>query len=157
LDLTPIGLGCAFVQVTGSLQVGGTWAAKSDGTQGTYADDTTTWGRLQLTLPASCLSMSGTATTCDGVAPLIRALGYTEVSCTSSAEGGCACTADVRQAGGMGLLSDDPQTSGQFRAVGGLLSTDGNTRYFYCSSGNTLTVSPLGLDPSVTGSIVLQQ
>jgi hypothetical protein len=64
---------------------------------------------------------------------------------------------DVKQAGGMGFWSADPQTSGQFRTSGGLLSTDGGTRYWYCSSGNTLTFSPLSEGPSTTGSIVLQQ
>src|SRR6185436_14209979 len=59
LDVSGFGLGCPTVTVTGSLQVSGTWTANADGT---YADNTTTTGDEQLTVPAECLNVSGTTT-----------------------------------------------------------------------------------------------
>lgn len=79
VDMTQFGLGCTSAPVTGSLQVTGTWTANSDGT---YSDNTTTSGSEQLMLPASCLLISGTTTTCDDISGPLQAAGYASVTCT---------------------------------------------------------------------------
>jgi hypothetical protein len=61
LDMSMLGAGCASAPVEGSLQVTGTWTARSDGT---YRDATTTFGSEQITLPASCLVVSSTPVSC---------------------------------------------------------------------------------------------
>ena len=64
LDISNAGLdptSCKNVTLTGSLTVTGTWTANANGT---YTDGTTTSGTAQLALPAGCLMISGTTTTC---------------------------------------------------------------------------------------------
>jgi hypothetical protein len=85
VDGTMFGLGCSSMSVTGGpLQVTGTWTANADGT---YADHTVTSGTENLSLPASCLIVSGTVVTCDKLDSLIG--GYDSVTCTDAAGGGC--------------------------------------------------------------------
>src|SRR5215471_16202508 len=86
VDVMQFGLGCTSVSVTGSLQVTGTWTAKSDGT---FTDATTTAGTEQITLAASCLQVSGTTTTCDRIGGLLQGVGYASVTCTDATGGGC--------------------------------------------------------------------
>ena len=154
LDMSMLSLGCASASVTGALQVTGTWTAKADGT---YSDNTTTSGNEQIILPASCLTVSGTAITCQGFTSLLAALGYEAVSCTGVAGGGCTCSASVAQTGGTGLVSIDAQTSGTYKASGNVVTTDGVARYSYCVSGNRMTWTPQSTSPTTTGTVVFQQ
>jgi hypothetical protein len=152
LDLSSFfGQGCSSAQVTGSLQVSGTWSAKSDGT---YTDNTTTTGNEQLALVAACLSFSGTTITCDGVSEVLQALGYSSVSCNAAAAaGGCNCSATVNQAGGIGVVSSSASASGSFTTSGNNLTIDTNPPYAYCASGGKLTLTP---QAPTAGTIVLQ-
>ncbi|MGD0835508.1 MAG: arabinofuranosidase catalytic domain-containing protein [Polyangia bacterium] len=149
------GLTCPTVQVTGSLQVTGTWTANSDTT---FTDNTTTTGSEQITLPAGCLLLSGTTTTCAKIVQEMRST-YDTVSCTDATGGGCTCSATVNQQGEMGLVvgSAAAQTSGNYTTSSNTIANSGDSNtYSYCVANNTLTVTPV--DPfSATGTIVLQQ
>ncbi len=152
LDLSNFfGSACSSAQATGSLQVSGTWSAKADGT---YTDNTTTTGNEQLTLAAACLSFSGMTITCDTVSSVVQAaLGYSAVSCTSAAGGGCSCSATVNQPGGIGAVSASASASGNYSASGNTLTIDSSTPYSYCVSGGKLTLTP---QAPATGTVVLQ-
>jgi hypothetical protein len=157
LDLSLFGAGCASAPVTGDLVVTGTWTARADGT---YSDDTTTSGTEQLTLAPSCLVISSAQVTCAGAAGLLTSAGYQSLTCSDAAGGGCNCTGVVHQPGGMGIVSPAPSTSGNDSIAGGVLSLSGDsgdTRYSYCASASTLTVTPQGANPALTGTIVLQK
>jgi hypothetical protein len=157
LDLSLVGAGCPSAPVTGSLRVSGTWTANSNGT---YKDNTTTTGSEQFTLAPSCLVISSTPVDCDGAANLLASvLGYTALTCTPIASGGCDCAATVGQPGGLGLLSAAPSTDGNYTVSGNLatLTDSGDTQYAYCVSGNTLTMTPQSVRPAMAGTIVLQK
>src|SRR5512146_2368902 len=82
LDISHAGLdprSCKNVGLSGSLSVTGTWTANADGS---YTDGTTTSGTVQLQLPAGCLNISGTTTTCKGVNGPLSGLGFSSVDCT---------------------------------------------------------------------------
>ena len=147
------GSGCSSAAVTGSLQVSGTWSAKADGT---FADNTTTTGHEQIALVAACLSFSGTTITCDGVSGVVQAMGYSAVSCTDAAGGGCSCSATVQQMGSLGLVSSSPSTSGNFTAGSNAITVDGTNSYAYCVSGNNMTWTPQTQSPTTTGTVVFQ-
>jgi len=156
LDIGHAGLdprSCKNVALTGSLQVTGTWTANADGT---YTDGTTTSGPVQLQLPAGCLMISGTTTTCKGVNGPLSGLGFSSVDCTSSADGGCTCAAMLQQPGGLGLITSDPRTSGNYTTSGNTLTADGTSAYAYCVAGSTMTWTPQTMSPETTGTIVLQ-
>jgi hypothetical protein len=157
LDLSMLGLGCKYGSVVGSLKVNGTWTAKADGT---YVDRTTTSGTEQITLPASCLTISGTTVACEPVGSIVQALGYDTVSCTSATGGGCSCTATVLQSGGIGILSMDPQASGKYTASGSVITTDSTdpvSKYSYCVSSNTMSWSPQSTSAPTMGTIIFQR
>jgi hypothetical protein len=156
LDMSFVSVGCTSAPVTGVIQVTGTWSAKSDGT---YSDSTTTSGSEQIVLPASCLQISGTTTTCDrfGQVVLAASFGYDSVSCTSAAGGGCACSATVKQTGGIGLPSSAPSTSGRYTTSGSAVTLDGEAKYSYCVSGSKMTWSPQSTSPTLSGTVVFQE
>jgi len=158
LDLSLVGAGCASAAVTGSLEVNGTLTATADGK---YSDNTTTTGTEQFTLDASCLVISSTPVTCAGAANLLGSvLGYSSLTCASAAGGGCNCSAGVKQAGGLGLLSINPMTSGKYKASGNVLTLTGDSddmQYSYCVSGSTMKVVPQSTTPMVAGTIVFQK
>jgi hypothetical protein len=151
LDLSMVGIGCSSAPVTGSLRVTGTWTGKANGT---YLDNTTTSGNEQITLPASCLLVSGTTTTCPAIGSVLVSLGYDSVSCKAAAAGGCLCSAVVAQAGGVGVPSFDPQTSGHYVTTGNSITTDDTAKYAYCAAGSTMVWSFQGPSPTTTGTIV---
>jgi non-reducing end alpha-L-arabinofuranosidase len=156
LDLSLVGAGCPSAPVTGSLQVTGTWTANPNGT---YSDDTTTSGAEQFTLAPSCLVISSTPVTCEGAANIIKSLGYSSLTCTSAAGGGCTCAATVQQKGGLGLVSVAPSTSGNYASAGNVVTVSGDsgdTKHSYCVSGNQMTWTPQSASPTTTGTIVLQ-
>jgi hypothetical protein len=151
LDMSMLGLGCVSAPVTGALHVSGTWTANSNGT---YSDNTTTSGNEQITLPASCLNVSGVTVACDRIASVLVVLGYASVACIGVASGGCTCSASITQTGGAGLVSIDAQTSGAYTALGNVVTTDGSAQYSYCVSGNRMTWTPQSASPTTTGMIV---
>ena len=145
---------CAVGQVTGSLQVSGSWSAKADGT---FVDGTTTTGTEQLTLPADCLVLSGAAVTCEKLGEVMSGGYYDTASCTTAAGGGCSCSATVKQKGSIGLPSTSAQTDGNYTISGNTLKiTQDEGSYAYCSSG-ALTLTPQGMSPTTAGTIVLQK
>jgi hypothetical protein len=154
VDLSMLGLGCASAPVTGSLQVSGTWTAKSDGT---YRDNTTTSGAGVLTLPASCLYISGTLVNCGGMDSILPAIGYDSVTCAAAAGGGCTCSVAVQHTGSMGLLAGDGSTSGNFGTSGNVVTLADGARYSYCVSANQMTFTVLGTSPIITGTVVFQK
>ncbi len=144
---------CTTGQFTGgSLQVTGTWTGKSGGT---YTDNTTTTGSETFTLPASCLYLSGSQTTCDLFGTTLSGIGFETGTCIDAPSGGgCTCTATVNQSGGLGFVSVDSENNGTYTTSNNSLTdTADNAVDPYCVSGTTLTVTPQGL----TGTIVLQQ
>jgi hypothetical protein len=156
LDITNAGLdpnSCKGVSMTGSLTVSGTWSAKSDGT---YTDSTTTSGTAQLQMPAGCLMLSGTTTTCAHLDSPLTGLGFASVDCQNAASGGgCTCAATVQQAGLPGVLSVNASPSGNYNLTE-YLNIDSNVGvYGYCVSGSQMTWSPQ--NANVTGTIVFQQ
>ncbi len=156
LDLTSLGLGCPEGSVAGTLQVTGAWSARSDGT---YVDKTTTTGKEQITLPAACLNISGTTTTCTRIASLLVALGYETSSCGDATGGGCTCWVSVNQIGWPGIPTPDAMTSGKYGTAANVLSLDNEADYAYCVSGSSMTLTPQGLRgtrQSVTGSVLFQ-
>jgi hypothetical protein len=157
LDMSSIGLGCSAGTVTGALQVTGTWIARSDGT---YVDKTTTTGKEQITLPASCLFISGTTTTCSTIGSVLTVLGYENSSCADAAGGGCTCWATVNQTGWPAVPSLYATTSGKYKTSATVLSLDGEANYAYCSSGARMTWTPQPSQPGapqpVTGTIIFE-
>jgi len=85
VDMGTLGLNCTSAGVTGSLSVTGKWTAKADGT---YTDETVTTGNVELALPASCLNISGTTTTCEKIGQVLPSLGYASAGCSDAASGG---------------------------------------------------------------------
>jgi len=157
LDLTMLGIGCTSVPVAGSLQVSGTFTAKSDGS---FVDNTTTTGSEQFTLAPSCLQISGTTVTCDNIGVIFPAIGFASATCTSTGGGFCNCTGTVNQNGGIGLVDWNAATTGSYSTSSDVLkTTDGSSSwpYWYCASGNTLTMTPNTMSPTTAGKIELQK
>ena len=145
---------CATGQVSGSLQLTGSWSAKADGT---FVDGTSTTGTEQVTLGADCLVLSGAPVSCDALGGVMSGVYFDTVTCTPAAAGGCSCNANVKQKGSMGILSADPQKEGNYTLSGNTLKiVQDNSSYAYCSSGK-LTVTPQGMNPTTTGEIVLEK
>jgi Alpha-L-arabinofuranosidase B, catalytic len=151
LDISALGLGCAAATITGSLNVTGTWSANANGT---YSDDTATSGDAQLAVPAACLMISGTTTTCDGLSGPLAAAGFASVTCTPVAAGGCTCAATIQESGGIGWLTSDPQTSGNYVVANNVLTADGATKYSYCVAGSQMTWTPASTKWTTTGTIL---
>jgi hypothetical protein len=155
-DISGFGLGCTAAPVTGALEVGGTWTANADGT---FTDQTTTTGDSQIQLPAECLNVSGTITTCDRLGGALQALGYASVTCADATSGGgCTCQATAEQAGGLAMLTVGAASSGTYTAADDVLTTsaDSNGTYAYCVTGNQMVMTPqaAGMTGALTGTIV---
>ncbi len=153
LDLTLAGLNCPPAPATGSLHVSGTWTGNPDGT---YVDNTTTTGTEQFNLAPSCLMLSGTTTTCDGIAGPLQGLGFNSVTCTPATGGGCTCTATINQMGGVGFVSAVASGSGNVETSGNVITIDTAFPYAYCVAGSKMTWTPQPTSPTVTGTIIFQ-
>jgi hypothetical protein len=158
-NMSGFGLGCTEAPITGALEVTGTWVANADGT---FKDQTHTTGDSQLELPASCLTVSGTTTTCDRLGGALQALGYASVTCTDAASaGGCTCAATVDQAGGLAIPAFGAPSSGTYTVANDVLTASGSgdsaNSYAYCVSGNQMVMTPqaTGTTGALTGTIVL--
>ncbi|HET7545677.1 MAG TPA: arabinofuranosidase catalytic domain-containing protein [Polyangiaceae bacterium] len=146
------GLSCPTGQLTASLSVSGTFSTKADGS---FVDGTTTTGPAQLTLPAECLFLSGTTTTCERIGQVIQ--GYTGLKCVDAAGGGCSCSGTLNQQGSMGVPTQAPNADGFLMTADNTATiTQDNSQYSYCVSGSTLTVTPKSTLPVIGGTIVLQ-
>ena len=146
---------CESTTITASLHVTGTCTANANGT---YEDNTTSSGDVKFSLAKECLLVSSTPTTCEKIGSLFEALGY-PATCTTVADGGCACSGTIHQNGGLGLPSGAPSTSGNYKTSGNqvTLTDAGDTNYSYCVSGDQMTVTPVIASPAVTGTIVFQK
>ena len=149
------GLSCSTGQLTGSLQVTGTWTANADGT---FTDGTTTTGAEQLALPSDCKILSKAPVTCERIGSVMQGGHYETVTCTDdAATGGCKCSATVKQTGSMGILVSDPNTSGNFTSASNAITiTQDDSKYSYCVAANKLTLTPQISGLTVSGTIVLQ-
>jgi len=147
------GLTCPAGQITGSLQVTGTWTGKADGT---FTDNTTTTGTAQVTLPLACKTLSGTQVTCQRLGEQLATAFATATCMDDAASQGCSCSATIKQNGSMGLSSSDPQTAGNYTTANNAITiTQDSSSYSYCVANNKLTLSPTGTSPGTTGTIVL--
>lgn len=154
IDLTDLGIGCTSATISGTIKVSGTWTAGSDGK---YTDKTVTTGQQQIALPASCLEISGTTTTCLRIGDQFQSFGYSSVTCVdASSGGGCTCTATIDQNGSAGIPYIEPPASSKYTISGNDLSTGLDTKYSFCATGNQLALTPQSKAP-LTGSIVLQK
>lgn len=157
LDISAAGLdpsSCKNVTISGSLNVTGTFTAAADGT---YMDGTTTSGTAKIEMPAGCLQISGTTTTCVRISGPLQGLGFASASCVDAASGGgCSCTATIQQTGGIGAVNVDPSTNGNYTTSGGTLVADGSTNYQYCVANGQLTLTPKPTNLMTTGTVVLK-
>jgi hypothetical protein len=160
LDVRSLGIGCAEARITGVLAVKGTWTA--DPTTSTYTDNTTTTGTELIELAPACLNISGTVTTCDRIAGILPAFGYSSATCSSTDGGGCSCVAYVEQLGSMGVVAISSSTFGNYTTSRHFLTVSGgfeDVDYTYCASASRLSMVPMvtGVTGSVTGAIVLER
>jgi len=147
------GLTCPAGQVTGTLQVTGTWTANANGT---FTDNTMTTGTETLTLPAECMTLSMAPVTCQKLATVMSSY-YDTASCVDASGGGCTCTGTVKQMGTMGLVTTAANTDGNYTTASNAITiTQDNTQYAYCVAGGKLTLTPQSSSPTITGTIVLQ-
>jgi len=154
LDLQAVGLSCPSAGITGSYQVTGTWSADSSGG---YVDDTMTTGTEQIQFPSACLDLSGVRIACDALASLLAVFrGYT-ADCRATADGGCSCAGDVRQAGGAGHVRDTAPLFGRYTTSGNELTLDSNATERYCVAADTMTWTPRGASEVIQGTIVFQR
>jgi len=154
LDVSKFGLDVLCMgTITGSLSVTGTWSSKADTT---YVDGTTTTGDVKIEMSKECKTLSMAPVSCDGIATNFQGAFATAKCTDSAATGGCSCTATVQQKGSLGLISVDPQKSGNYATAANVLTADGTAPYSYCVAGNKLTISPTTTKPVTTGTIVLQ-
>ena len=147
------GLTCPAGQVTGSLQVSGTWTANANGT---FTDNTMTTGTEQLTLPAECMTLSMSPVTCERLAGVMGSY-YDTATCVDASGGGCTCTGTVKQMGTLGVVSTAANTDGNYTTASNTITiTQDSTQYAYCVAGGKLTLTPQSNGPAITGTIVLQ-
>lgn len=154
------GLGCNTFKVTGALQVKGSFSADLDRR---FQDKTTTTGTVTIKMAKQCLSMAGTWTTCGLIPVAVDGLGFANTRCVDAPDGGCTCSATVKQSGNMGLIVASPETSGTYVTsnntvvTGENLLTGAQLAYSYCVSNDRLTVTPATTSPPTSGTIVLQK
>ncbi|HTV23303.1 MAG TPA: hypothetical protein VMG12_31660 [Polyangiaceae bacterium] len=158
-DMAGFGLGCTAAPVTGALEVSGTWRANADGS---FTDETTTSGDSAIELPAECLNVSGTTTTCDRLGGALQALGYASVTCANAASGGgCSCSATAAQTGGLAMVVFGAASSGSYTVADNVVTTStpagSSTEYAYCVSdtGRAMVMTPktIGKTGALTGTI----
>lgn len=150
MDVFLSSLACSTVPASGSLQTTGTLVLNEDGT---YEDNTVTTGSVTFPLDSSCLAISGVPVECTRAANIFSALGWKTATCTQT-NGQCNCSLSTEQEGGMGAIVPFTDRTGTYTTEGNTLTVS-NVSYSYCSSGDTLTVTPQVMGQ--TGTIVLQR
>ncbi|HYP77708.1 MAG TPA: arabinofuranosidase catalytic domain-containing protein [Polyangiaceae bacterium] len=148
MDVSILSLACPTVPVTGSVSTTGSFTANADGT---YTDNTRTTGSATFPLAASCLSVSSVPVACAKTSDLFKVLGWTTSTCTDT-NGQCNCSLTVDRPGGIGFVSDLTLPQGNYTTANNTLKVD-DLSYSYCSTGDTLTLTPLF--SSVAGTVVL--
>jgi len=154
LNLGDFGASCAREPVTGELTVTGTVTINN--ADRTYTDKTVTTGHVQFPLEKSCLVISSTPVTCTMAGGLIAAMGYSQLTCTPTNDGGCLCSGTVQQTGTAGFISSDPSTKGNWAVSGNQISMDNINKYSFCTSGNQMTWTPQSTSPGIAGTIVFE-
>jgi len=152
-DLSTLGLGCASAPIDGTLSVTGMLAVRSDGA---YWGSMLETGNVVLSLPASCLDVSGTTASCEVLAPVLQSLGYATTSCAPAANGGCSCSATVNQPGGLGQIRVGTPTEGTYKVADSVLTFNDAEKYSYCVVGSTMTWTPQTAGMVTTGAVVFQ-
>jgi hypothetical protein len=142
-DISYLGLQCLTAQITGSIEVTGTLTLAD----GKYTDKTVAKGSDKWALDASCLNLSGTKVSCEGISSVFAATlsgyGYEEFSCSNaSSGGGCTCEGKVNSTGGIGLLYNDLTPTGKYTSSGNTLSLGDGLEYDYCVKGSELALTP---------------
>ena len=99
----------------------------------------------------------GTTTTCAWVGNPMKGMGFSSVTCTDAAGGGCTCSATVQQSGWPGFVTMDASTSGGYATSGNVVALDDEAKYGYCVSGSKMTWSSQSTSPTTTGTIVFQK
>jgi hypothetical protein len=148
MDVTVTSLGCATVPVEGSLQTTGTFVANEDRS---YTDNTVTTASVRFPLAPACLSVSSVPVTCDRAGDVFAAIGWKSGSC-SETNGQCNCSLSTEQMAGIGRVAAFTEPTGSYTTDGTTLSVD-ILKYSYCTSGNTLTLTPQM--SALTGTVVL--
>ncbi len=160
MDLSSIGADCKSGTVNdGTVQITGSITFTDTG----FTDSTTTTITEHLTLPTTCLAISGTHTDCPGLNPIAQTLGFTKMDCSvkTGGAGECACTATLSagtQVGGLGFVDVNALDSGTYTTSGSTFTTtDGRQKfdYQYCVSGSTLTLLPVSKLQTVSGMVTL--
>jgi hypothetical protein len=161
-DISFLGLQCLTAEIAGTLDVTGTVTFGADGR---YTDNTVATGSDSWGLDASCLNLSGTTVSCDGISYVFSAIllgyGYENFGCADAASGGgCTCQGTINSTGGLGLLYNDLTPNGNYESANNTLSLEAVLKYSYCVNGSELTVTPnpgsMNSTP-YTGTVVLQK
>jgi non-reducing end alpha-L-arabinofuranosidase len=156
-DISTLGVGCKTAEISGTLNVTGTFTATSDGK---YTDKTVVTGSDTWKLVHSCLSISGTTTTCEGIAQVLSGTlstyGYEDLQCADASDGGCTCQGKINQTGGMGQLYNDLSATGKYTASDNTITID-SLKYPYCVKGTEMTLTPQTTFQPLTGTVVLQK
>ncbi len=147
-------LSCPTGQVTGSLQVTGSWTGNSNGS---YTDKTVTKGNLQIALGPDCLILSLAKVTCAGLSGSLAAA-ESFVCTDDTSTGGCNCTATLNQEGWPGMQAVDAAASGNYTASNNTVTLDSEAKYSYCVAGSQMTWTPQtgAFGTTVTGTVVFQ-
>jgi len=147
------GFTCPAGKVTGTRQVTGTLTINANGTM---VDNTMTTGDEHITVGSECKVLSMAPISCDAIGEHMVGY-YDSAECKDdAATGGCDCTAKIKQKGSMGIPTGEPNTTDiNYTAADNTITIlQDMSKYDYCVSGSTLTVTPKK-GPAVTGSIVL--
>jgi non-reducing end alpha-L-arabinofuranosidase len=148
MDVSLTSLGCPTVPVTGALTTTGSITLNADGT---YTDNTHTTGTASFPLEPSCLSVSMVEATCEDIAGIFTAVGWSTAVCSYTGDV-CNCQLTVDADGGLGTVVPYSQAMGHY-SVNGNSFEIGAADYDYCVAGDVLTVTPLM--SGLTGQAVL--
>jgi hypothetical protein len=135
----------------GTLEVTGTWVAKSNGS---YDDKTKTKGKIAFTLAPDCLTVSKAPVECVDMKYAFTTLGWTDITCANN-KGKCECSGGTEISGGLGTVPSF-SSDGDYETSGSTLKVDTFTEYSYCVDGKKLTLTPKPGVLPLKGTIVLQ-
>lgn len=160
-NLSPFGIGCSTGDLVGELNVVGNWTLNADGT---FSDNTTTTGEMNIVLGPECRDVSGTVVNCGDVAGPLASIGFASLECSDATDGGggCECTGTVNQSGGAGFVDFDGSTEGIYEIEGNVLTTMNliSVDYEFCVDDQFLHVTPTTMPNNLgttNGTIVFQK
>lgn len=151
MDTMPGSLECRWMPVVGTLEVTGTWIAKSNGS---YDDKTTTKGKISFSLTPECLKVSRADVKCVDMGYAFTTLGWKSVVCAEK-NGLCDCAGTTELKGGLGTASPFASETGDYETSGSTLSLDKAVEFSYCVDGDKLTLTPKPSILPLKGTIVL--